>query len=189
MAEPPRYREENDESIVDLKLAAIEQLFDNRDPAPFRERDLDPQLVEYLVDAAEDLVSRERFRIIFWLEQPCSPREVEIPYRAHFEYELTRLDRARHRHRRVGWVTLGLAIVAIVLLVTLSELVEGMIGGRVGAGLKEGLMISGWVLMWRPIEVLVYDSIPWRRTRRILRRLLATPIEVRSGKSPPVSER
>jgi hypothetical protein len=81
-------------------------------------------------------------------------------------------------------VTLGLAVVAIVVLVSLSEVVERMIGGRIGAGLKEGLMISGWVLMWRPIEVLVYDSIPWRRTRRVLQRLLAMPIEVRSGTHP-----
>lgn len=89
-------------------------------------------------------------------------------------------------------MTLGLAVVAIVLLISLSEVVDGMIGGRIGAGLKEGLMISGWVLMWRPVEVLVYDSIPWRRTRRVLRRLLAMPIEVRSGNPrelPPTGRR
>jgi hypothetical protein len=28
----------------------MEQLFDNRDPAPFGDRDLDPALVEYLLD-------------------------------------------------------------------------------------------------------------------------------------------
>lgn len=51
--------------------------------------------------------------------------------------------------------------------------------------LRARLIEAYWVLMWRPIEVLVYDSIPWRRTRRVRRRLLAMPIEVRSGERPP----
>lgn len=37
-------------------------LFDNRDPAPFRRRDLDPGLVEYLVDAGYDVAAAERIR-------------------------------------------------------------------------------------------------------------------------------
>lgn len=181
MGEPPRYRVESGESIVDVKLASIDRVFDNRDPAPFRERDLDPQLAEYLVDAAEDLASHERFRVIFWLEQPCAPGELEAPYRSFFAYELDRLDRARRRQRRVGWITLAFALVSIVVLVSLAELVERVIAGSLGAGLKEGLLISGWVLMWRPIEVLVYDRIPWRRSRRVLRRLLEMPVDIRSA--------
>lgn len=185
MSDAPRYRVENGESIVDVRLTSIEQLFDNRDPAPFRERDLDPQLVEYLVDVGEDLVAHARFRIIFWLDTPCALHEIEVPYRAHLQYELSRTDRVRRRHRRAGWFTLGLAFVSIVILVSLSELVGRIVPGTLGAGLREGLLISGWVLMWRPIEVLVYDSIPWRRSRRVLQRLIDAPIEVARRESAP----
>jgi hypothetical protein len=185
MAESPRYRTENGETVIDVKLGTIEHLFDNRDPAPFRERDLDPQLVEYLIDAGEDVVTHDRVRGVFWFERPCSPHEVEAAYRGHFAYELARNDRVRRRHRRAGLVTLAIAIVSIVVLVSLSEVVASVIGGSIGAGLKEGLVISGWVLMWRPIEVLVYDAIPSRRKRRVLRKLLAMPLDVRSGERPP----
>lgn len=51
LIEHSRYRVENGEASVDVRIAKIEQLIDNRDPAPFRERDLDPDLVEYLLDA------------------------------------------------------------------------------------------------------------------------------------------
>jgi hypothetical protein len=184
MADQTRYRAENDEHVVDVKLASIERLFDNRDPAPFRERDLDPALVEYLVDAGEDLIASEKFRVVFWLQQPCEPSEIETAYRAHFEYELERGDRERRRQRRAGWIALAIASVSIVALVGLGELVVRTIAGTLGAGLKEGLTISGWVLMWRPVEVLVYDRIPWRRERRILSRLLAAPIEMRVEQRP-----
>ena len=44
----------------------------------------------------------------------------------------------------------------------------------------EGLLILGWVAMWRPIEVLLYDWWPLARRRSLLRRLATIPVEVRA---------
>ena len=178
----PRYRIDNGESIVDIHLAGIERLFDNRDPAPFRERDLDPDLVEYLIAAGDDLVA-EPARVVFWLDKTCQPNEIEAAFRAHFEYEADRIDRHRRRARRTGQVSLLVAVGLITILLALAQLV-GRATIPVAAALKEGLTISCWVLMWRPVEVLVYDWIPWRRDRKILHGLLAMPIEVRFGAGP-----
>jgi hypothetical protein len=175
----PRYRIDNGEAIVDVRVTSVGNLFDNRDPAPFRQRDLDPALVEYLVDAGYDVAAAERVRIVFRVKEACAPSDVENGVHAHFEYELARLQRKRREQMRTGWVTLAVAIVAVVALVGLAELVERVIAGTLGAGIKEALLISGWVLMWRPIELLIYDGIPWRRQRRVLRRLLAASIEIR----------
>ena len=56
--------------------------------------------------------------------------------------------------------------------------------GSVGAALREGLVISSWVVLWRPVELLVYDWIPVWDERRIMRRLLAAAVEVRAGHGP-----
>lgn len=184
MAEASRYRIENDEPAVDLRLASIERVFDNRDPAPFRERDLDPDLVEYMIAAGEDLVSYPRFHIVFWLDKACEPAEIEPAFRAHFAYELERIDRQRRRNRRTGQVALLFAVVLISALLTLAQLIGSLVPTPIGAGIKEGLTISSWVLMWRPVEVLVYDWIPWRRERKVLRQLVEMPISVRTGKGP-----
>jgi hypothetical protein len=186
VSEHPRYRTENGEPCIDIRIASVERVFDNRDPAPFRERDLDPDLVEYLLAAAEDLISHDRFQIIFWSEAPCQPEEIEQAFRGHFDYELDRLDRQRRRRRRIGQITLLLAVVAIIALMSLAQLVGTLIPSSIGLGLKEGLVISSWVLMWKPVEVLIYDWIPYRRERKVVRRLLAMPIDVRTGKGPAV---
>jgi hypothetical protein len=182
--EHTRYRTEDGEPCIDIKIVSVERIFDNRDPAPFRERDLDPNLVEYMFAAGEDLVSHERFRIIFWIETPCPAGEIEQACRSHFEYELARIDRERRRRRRIGQLALLLAVVAIIALMSLAQVVGTLIPSSIGLGLKEGLVISSWVLMWKPVEVLIYDWIPWRRERTIIRRLLTMPIDVRSGKGP-----
>jgi predicted flavoprotein YhiN len=51
--------------------------------------------------------------------------------------------------------------------------------------LREGLIIFAWVVMWRPVDMLIYDWIPLRRERRVLSRLRSAPVEVRTGKGPP----
>ena len=186
MSEHSRYRIENGEPVVDLKLPSIENIFDNRDPAPFRDRDLDPDLVEYLISAAEDLVAYPHFHIVFWLDKPCQPNAIEPAFRAHFEYELERIDRSRRRARRTGQVSLMFAVVLIIGLLSVAQLVGRLVQNTIGTGLKEGLTISSWVLMWRPVEVLAYDWIPWRRERKVLRRLLAVQIDVRTGAGPGV---
>lgn len=184
VADPPRYRVEEGVPVVDLRLPGIEHLFDNRDPAPFRARDLDPNLVEYLLDAAEDQPAKAPFRIVFWLARGCPPEEVVEAVRSHFTYELERLQRGRRRQHRIGAVALIIAIIAIVALTALAELVTRVVPGTLGAAMKEALVISGWVLMWKPIEVLVYDGIPWRQQRRAVRAILEAAIEVREGAGP-----
>lgn len=181
MLEPSRYRSEHGEPCIDVKVRTVEHMFDNRDPAPFRERDLDPNLAEYLLDAGEDLYAHDRIRVVFWVEQACAVHEVEAPFRAHFQDVIARIRRARRQRRKTGQVALFLAVVLVVVLVALSQLVASRIGGSLGTGLKEGLVISSWVVMWRPVETLIYDWIPARHQRKVAAKLLAAPVEVRTG--------
>lgn len=186
MNEHPRYRLEDGKPCVDIRITSLEQLFDNRDPAPFRERDLDPDLVEYLLAISQDMVAHHDFRIVFWLERTCQPGEIEDAYRAHFEYELERLERSRRRARRAGLIALALGAGLIVVLLSLSQLASQAIPGSLGTAVHEGLLISSWVVLWKPVELLIYDWIPVWDERRTMRRLLAAPIEVRAGRGPDV---
>ena len=49
-----RYKREKANVIIEIGVKNSRQLFNERDPAPFRERDLDPQFVIYLVSAVEE---------------------------------------------------------------------------------------------------------------------------------------
>jgi len=177
----PRYRVEHDQHIIDVRVAALEQLFDNRDPAPFRRRDLDPELIEYLVSAAEDLIGHGQFRVVFWLQNPARGDEIEPAYRAHLEYEIERLGRRRRRHRRTGEIELVIGATLLVILLSLAQLAGGPPDPGVATVVREGLTILGWVVMWRPVEALLYDWVPIRRARKVFEHLLAAPIEIREG--------
>jgi hypothetical protein len=47
--------------------------------------------------------------------------------------------------------------------------------------IEEGFLISGWVAMWRPIQVFLYDWWPIRRRRRIYEKLAQIPVALRAS--------
>ena len=42
-------------------------------------------------------------------------------------------------------------------------------------------MISGWVAMWRPLEIFLYEWWPLRATERLYTRLAETDVKVLPG--------
>jgi hypothetical protein len=51
-------------------------------------------------------------------------------------------------------------------------------GIRLAGAIREGLLIGGWVAMWRPLEVFLYDWWPIRAEARHFERLSTMPVAV-----------
>ena len=47
-----------------------------------------------------------------------------------------------------------------------------------GRVLQESLLIGGWVAMWRPLEVFLYDWWPIRAEARLFDRLATMPVRL-----------
>ena len=47
--------------------------------------------------------------------------------------------------------------------------------GAVSRIAEESLLIAGWVAMWRPLEIFLYDWWPIRAEARLLERLARMP--------------
>ncbi len=185
----PRYRIEQGRTCIDIRLKTAHQLFDTRDPAPFRERDLEEAAVEYIVGAFEDLSAKAEVKIVLWIAEPSpelEPDTLKEAVRAHFAYEIVRLQRRTRQHLKTGQVALGMGLAMLAAFLTLAELTVLLPVGTVRQILREGLVIIGWVAMWRPVDVLLYDWWPLVRHRRLLRRIAATEIAVEHGKPTSV---
>ena len=60
-----------------------------------------------------------------------------------------------------------------------------MKGSRIGEILRESLTIGGWVSMWRPLEVFLYDWWPIRNEARLSDRLAAMPVRIQYMNAAP----
>ncbi len=184
-AASPRYRREDDRTCIDLRVKDIEQIFDNRDPMPFLERDLDDEVAAYVLDCAGD-IGRMPLRVVFWAEKSdLDQGAVAEAFRKHFDYEL---DRARRKLRVAGRmarngfvlgasIMTGLRVVSEVFVMSLSP----SDGRRI---LHEGLVIVSWVAMWRPIEFVLFELRQVLERRRLLERLRDAEVALRIGTAP-----
>jgi hypothetical protein len=181
----PRYRHEGGKTCIDIQLKNADQLFDGRDPAPFRERDLDEDAVDYIVGAVQELPAKAEIKIVLWISSEPTPgisaETLVQAVRAHFRYEIGRLQRRIREHVRLGQLTLAVGLVVLTVFLTLAELTRFLPASTLRQILREGLVITAWVAMWRPLEVLLYDWWPLARQRRILFRILGAGITVEQG--------
>ena len=182
-----RYRTEAGRPCIDIELRTARQLFDERDPAPFRERDLSEDAVDYIVGAAEEIAGRGLLNIVIWIAEPQTERVSDSTIleavRGHFAYELARLERRIRQHLRLGQITLLGGFAMLVVLLTLAEVATMLPYPHARQILREGLVIIGWVAIWRPLEFLLYDWWPRGRQRRLVRRILDSQILIRHRES------
>lgn len=182
-----RYRVEDGRSCIDMTVRCSQQLFDGRDPAPFHERDLDDDAVDYLLAAAQEIPRHQPLKIVVTISDEPEPRVapdvVVEAIHSHFVYEGDQIERRLREHVRRGQITLGVGLTVLVVFLTLAQLLTTSLApGPLRDILREGLVITGWVAMWRPIEVLLYDWWPLIDERRHVRRLLDAPVVIRYEK-------
>jgi hypothetical protein len=182
--EKPAYRREHGDTLIEIRLHDVRQLFHTLDPAPFHEKDLDENAATYLLDACNEAGSRRRLRLIVYLPhteaQSDSARTLPEAVNNYFAYRERQLRNELMKLLRYGVVSLAIGLLFLVACLVLRR---ALIANPVvvdSAIVDEGLLILGWVAMWRPIEVLLYDWWPLARRRRLLRRLATVPVEVRS---------
>ncbi len=92
-----RYRVEDGKTCIDLNVRHSRQLFDGRDPAPFRERDLDEDVVDYLMAAAQEIPWKQPLRIVVTISEEPEPRlaadVIAEAVREHFLHEREQIRR------------------------------------------------------------------------------------------------
>jgi hypothetical protein len=170
-------------AVLDLRLAESRQLFDSMDPAPFRQRDLDPRAEEYIVAWAQDVRADQPLALVIHLDQKVATFDEErvLPESVH-EFFKVRAAAARRQLRQLlqeGRRTLLISLVFLATMVLVGDLLTGLITReRSGEILKESLLIGGWVAMWRPLEIFLYGWWPILVEARLCDRLSRTIVRV-----------
>jgi hypothetical protein len=174
---------EEGRTCIDISVSHSRQLFDFRDPAPFRERDLDEDAVEYILAAAEEIPRNQPIAIVVTISEEPEPRlptdAITTAVRTHFRYEFEQIQRRIREHMRRGHMSLAVGLTVLVVFLTLAEFIGSPPSGPLREILREGFVIFGWVAMWRPLEILLYDWWPMVDERRQIVRVLDAPVSIR----------
>jgi len=177
-------------AIIQVHVAELKQLFNSIDPSPFRNKDLDPKAEEFIVGWAKDMPRDATLGLEVELDRPAGlPDEAAVLRDAVHEFFLQRANAFRRRLRelfRLGRTSLLIGLVTLAAAIALGDFLASLLKGhRIGEILRESLTIGGWVSMWRPLEVFLYDWWPIRNEARLSDRLAAMPVRIRYMDTAP----
>ncbi len=177
-----KYRFHEGLPCIEIHLKAIHNIFDNRDPSSHFERDIDADAFDYLIGLAEDLPPRQPFRVALWFAEPASETipdaTIVQAFRTHIGFALLRAERRVIREFRQTRTSFILGLALLIASLFLREISKPAPGDALALAIREGILIIGWVAMWRPLESFAYDWLPYVQQRRLLRRMIAAPIDI-----------
>ena len=172
------------EAKIELSLNRVAQLFNSLDPAPFHERDLDADAEDYIISSAEEAPRQRPLKLVIHLpadQAPQSgPHDLTEAIHHYFAY------RAAHEQRRLrmlfrdGRIALATGLAFLLCCMLLRGLIRSFGHDTLTDIIGEGILIIGWVAMWRPLEMFLYEWVPIRRRCRTLAKLAKIPVVVES---------
>jgi hypothetical protein len=174
---------------IEIHVGELNQIFNSLDPTPFRERDLDPKAEEFIADWARERHGDVPLGLLIHVDRDqIDADKVAIVEGAVREYFAGRAGVTRLRLRqlfRVGRTSLGIGVLFLAGSILVGNLVEEMLEHTRFAGVaSESLLIGGWVAMWKPLEIFLYDWWPVRDEARLFDRLSAMTVRVQPSRSP-----
>lgn len=167
---------------IEINVGGIEQLFNSMDPSPFHEKDLDRNAEEFIVSWAQEYPRGAPLTIVVHLDRPPTRKDaaahVAEAVHHYFAYRAELNRRELKRLFRDGRTALFIGLAFLAGCIFTGQMLSD--NSRGWAIVREGLTIAGWVAMWRPMEIYLYDWWPLRRHAQILAKLSQATVQLRS---------
>lgn len=169
--------------LIDVAAGKVEDLYSDFDKsAPFIRRDLDQDLVDYLIDCAREL-GQEPFTICFSLTRPPDEARLSRIRRSINNFFLYLAEVERLKIRQMIWRSLVLFSVGIAIL-SIAVWVNRRLGPDrtvVANVFAEGLTIAAWVSLWEALAIFLVEWFPSLKNIKLYQGLAAVRPIFRSG--------
>ena len=178
-----RYRTLGDKSLIEVRVKNAQQLFDVRDPAPFRERDLDDDFVEYITTSVEEIGHNSNLKIVINIgEKETESIEKTVIKEAiesylDYQIELKRLHLSKLFRTVRLFLFFGLASLFACLFVA-RTIEKKFDPDSFFYVTREGFVILGWVAIWKPFELVLFDWYPVFDKIKLLKKLRDCEIDI-----------
>jgi hypothetical protein len=159
---------------IQVRLRELAQLFNSMDPSPFVDRDLDQDAEEFILGWARELPAGREFELVVHLTEPPPVERAagaEDAVRRYFASRAEMKGRELRLLLRRGRLSLLVGVLFLAGCFLLGLLVGQLDLGAFSLVAKEGLVIVGWVAMWRPLQIYLYDWWPLYEEQSLFARL------------------
>lgn len=184
-----RYSRNSDGTLI-IEIAAdrIEDLYnDYQKTAPFLKKDLEQELVDYIVDSVSEIAKEDfllQFSISGLVDDERKSR-VRMSVREYFQYLMELEQREMRRMFRTSFILFLIGIALMVFLLWFNQKVDaGSL--MISKILTEGLTVAAWVSLWEALATFLINWAPHRRQIMLYRRIAGARVVFRNtGEQSP----
>ena len=171
-------RNEESEIVINISASKIEDLYNDFDKrSPFLKKDLDENLVEYMIDCVNE-IDGEEFVICFNLDSEASDESISrvknsvknfFVYMKELEYKKMK-EMAR---TSVIFLAIGLVLATFSILANQSDASQDSI---VAGIMAEGLTVAAWVSFWEALATFLIKWIPHKKKISLYEKIAAAKV-------------
>ncbi|MFM6927575.1 MAG: hypothetical protein ACKOX6_03885 [Bdellovibrio sp.] len=169
-------------NTIEIHVKEASQLFDSKDPAPFHERDLDGSFATYLIASAEEHNTRSKpFRIQIDIDETHSTlteEKIVAAVQGYFKYQIDLKRLEFTRTLRMARLFLVIGLITLLFCLFIARLLRVIESDFIQTTLREGIVIFGWVSLWKPLELFLFDWYPIYDQIRLFRKICKSPMSV-----------
>lgn len=167
---------------LDLRVQELPQLFNSLDPTPFLNKDLDRACEIFIENWALSLPHESHLHLTVHIEQLPIPDDandlVAGAVHNHYAYKIDLVRGELRRLLRRGRLSLAVGLTFVVACLLIAEALTSFFPGPATRIARESLTIIGWVAMWRPVQIFLYDWWPLKGKIRVFENLRFARVSV-----------
>ncbi len=148
-------KDENGAYIIEIDLDIYEDIFNDWDHAPFRRKDIDPDLQNYLEECADEIPLKYPIVLYFFVPSKVENEDKELMVKKgiknFFQSYIMLLEKNLEHSRKNAVIYLITGILFITMAITVEKIFRQSLASKV---VLEGIYIGGWVLFWEVFDLL-----------------------------------
>lgn len=172
---------EEDCYLIELRLSDLDQFFNTFDPSPFHKKDIDDDAERYIVNSVRAFSLKTKLKLVFYLpaEHHKEASQVLMPaIENYFKYQAIMASRELKSLLHEGRIAMLLGTLFLCICMSARALLSLIVENPFWGIIIEGLSIVGWVAMWRPIQIYLYDWWALFRKKKVFEKIREMPIEI-----------
>lgn len=165
-------------AAVRIHVHELAQFYNSLDPSPFWDRDLDRDAADFIEGEFREHLAADTWHLIVHVRAgEADAQTLQAALETYYERLAASAHRELKEHFRRARVGLlaGLALFGVFMVT--RTLLRATVAD-VPTVVDEGLVILGWLTLWRPAETFAYEWIPVYRRQRLYERLQSTRVSV-----------
>ncbi|HEY8436477.1 MAG TPA: hypothetical protein VIK63_05510 [Haloplasmataceae bacterium] len=169
--------EKNGRFIIEVSVASYSEIFNGWDPSPIKRRDLDPDLLDFILESSEDIPLKFGVELHFYLPESERDETKEELSILGIQNNIQFLTMYTRKEFLKNWKdALRYVVLSVIFLFVAYFFGKFNIDGALFKILIEGLFIGGWVFLWEAFSLIFFSDQKLLQHLKHYRRLFEAPI-------------